>query len=129
MKVSRDIRQPRLLIEIRHYIRGWVNLMTEGGVTVMVERTTALMTTKRAADALLDDGKVAANDEADPTLEGYKTSLRQATYDAGNNVDGRSIVLPWCDRFDLYDVDNSGLLGMKALSNQSLLPIAIAMAT
>ena len=48
--------------------------------------------------------------DADPVLEGYKTKLRQVTYDAGNNVDGSSIVLPWCDRFEKYDVDRSGLL-------------------
>lgn len=117
MRVDRSIQQPRLLVEVRHYIRGWVNLMTAGRMTVMVERASAVeakaraeRARKNALDAHASGGNSSSADRADPVLETYKRKLRGVTYDSGTRTDGSSIQLPWCDRFDKYDQDRSGLL-------------------
>jgi Ca2+-binding EF-hand superfamily protein len=115
MRVDPVLRQPRLLVEVRHCIKGWVNLMTEGHMTVLVERTSAVAAAARAekararALAVADGGKSAVV-KADPVLEAYKTKLRGVTYDSGTRTDGSSIKLPWSERFDKYDTDRSGLL-------------------
>jgi Ca2+-binding EF-hand superfamily protein len=117
MRVERSTQQPRLLVEVRHYIRGWVNLMTEGRMTVMVERTSAIEAKARAErarenalDVHASCGSNSTGDQTDPILETYKRKLRGVTYDSGTRTDGRSIQLPWCNRFNKFDTDRSGLL-------------------
>eukprot|EP01043_Picozoa_sp_COSAG02_P035779 COSAG02_NODE_2583_length_8481_cov_22.509902_2_plen_1657_part_00 len=117
MRVDRSIQQPRLLVEVRHYIRGWVNLMTAGRMTVLVERASAVEAKARADRARKNalavhasGGNSSSQDQTDPVLETYKRKLRGVTYDSGTRTDGSSMQLPWCDRFSKYDQDRSGLL-------------------